>query len=372
MEGLEMSSSPKPIVLEKEIVRFDIHQIIQHIVLMVSFTLLALTGLPMKFHDWAISQWWIGVWGGVDIVRSIHRVSAWAMVFDCVYHLLYLGYNILVLRKPFPRRMVPAVKDFKDFFQEMGYFVGLVKEQPKFDRFNWREKFDYWAIFWGMPVIGISGFIMMYPVFATKFLPGWAVPAAFVAHGDEAVLAVVWIAVVHVVFNHFAPRVFPFNSSIFTGKVARERYRHEHPLEYERLVGAEEIEDLPAEAVPVIPERPTKPAPAPIDVATPKRGGALRELFTDAATATGGALIVFSVGLLILILAAALPGGNPYIGIFLFVLLPVVALGGLLVFIFGAVMRGRSTDLPGAEEGESQERSIPEGESPEDSKREDS
>ena len=149
MEGLEMSSSPKPVVLEREIVRFDIHQIIQHIVLMVTFTLLALTGLPMKFHDWGISQWWIGAWGGIDIVRSIHRVAAWVMVFDCVYHLLYLGYNILILKKPFPKKMIPVVKDFKDFFQEMGYFVGLVKEEPKFDRFNWREKFDYWAIFWG-------------------------------------------------------------------------------------------------------------------------------------------------------------------------------------------------------------------------------
>jgi len=88
-----------------------------------------------------------------------------------------------------------------------------------------------------------SGFILMYPVLVTKFLPGWAVPTALVAHSDEAMLALIWIFLVHIFFNHFAPGVFPINTSIFTGKVPRERYRQEHLLEYERLSGASEEEE---------------------------------------------------------------------------------------------------------------------------------
>jgi cytochrome b subunit of formate dehydrogenase len=159
------------------------------------------------------------------------------MVFVCLYHLLYIAYSTLILKRPFPKKMIPNRQDFSKFVQELGYFLGLTKEKPKYDRFNWREKFDYWAIFWGMPIMAGSGFIMMYPVLVTKFLPGWVIPVALVAHSDEAMLALIWIFLVHIFFNHFSPGVFPINTSMFTGKVPKGRYRREHPLEYERLVG---------------------------------------------------------------------------------------------------------------------------------------
>ena len=235
MERVETASEAKSVIPEDKIVRFDRHQIIQHIVLMVSFILLVLTGLPLKFHDWSISQWWIGMWGGIETTRSIHRFAAWAMFADCVYHLVYIGYTTVVLKRPFPVKIIPTPNDFKLIFQEIGYFLGLTSQRPKFDRFNWREKFDYWAIFWGMPIMCVTGFVMAYPVFVTKYVPGWVVPASFIAHGDEAILAVSWILIVHFFFNHFPPGIFPLNTSIFTGKVSRERYRKEHPLEYERL-----------------------------------------------------------------------------------------------------------------------------------------
>ena len=227
-------------VAEEEIRRFDIHQIIQHVGLMVSFILLVVTGIPLKFHTWAISQWWIGVWGGIEVTRSVHNFSAWVMGFICLYHIIYLLYSILILKRPFPIKMIPSGQDLRNLLQELGYYLGLRKARPMVDRFNWKEKFDYWAIFWGMPVMFISGFIMMYPVLVTKVLPGWVVPTALVAHSDEAMLALVWIVLVHVFFNHFSPGVFPINTSIFTGKVTKERYRREHPLEYERLLEASE------------------------------------------------------------------------------------------------------------------------------------
>ncbi|MFC1942282.1 formate dehydrogenase subunit gamma [Chloroflexota bacterium] len=230
-------------ISEEKISRFDVHQIIQHAGLMVSFILLVVTGLPLKFYSWPISQWWIGVWGGIEVTRSTHNFAAWMMAIVCLYHIVYLIYTILILKRPFPVKMLPSLKDFREVYQEIAYFVGLRKERPLIDRFNWKEKFDYYAIFWGMPVMFLSGFVLMYPVLVTKFLPGWLVPAALVAHSDEALLALTWIFLVHIFFNHFSPGIFPINTSIFTGKVSKERYRREHTLEYERLMEADNIED---------------------------------------------------------------------------------------------------------------------------------
>ncbi len=238
---------PPQIALGERITRFDIHQIVQHAGLMGSFILLVVTGLPLKFNTWGVSQWWAGVWGGIDVIRSVHHFAAWMIVIVSLYHLLYIAYSTIVLKRPFPVRMIPSLQDIRNFIHEMGYFLGMKKNRPRIDRFNWKEKFDYWAIFWGMPVMALSGFIMMYPVFVTRFLPGWAVPAALVAHSDEAMLALIWIFMVHIFFSHFTPGVFPLNTSIFSGKVSQERYQQEHPLEYERLLGVTAQDEPPGE-----------------------------------------------------------------------------------------------------------------------------
>jgi formate dehydrogenase subunit gamma len=229
--------------------RFDIHQRIQHIMMFSSFIFLAITGLPMKFSDWAISQWWMGVWGGLDNLRGVHHVAAWIMIASCVYHISYLLVSMIVLKRPFPTKMLPRVKDLKDFVQDVKYYVGLTNERPKFDRFSYREKFDYWAVGWGIVIMIGGGLILMFPVGAAKILPGWAIPFALVAHSDEAILAVGWILVVHMYFAHLSPLVFPMNKSIFTGKVPITRYREEYPLEYVQLMAAANIDPATAEAM---------------------------------------------------------------------------------------------------------------------------
>ncbi|MDP2918626.1 MAG: cytochrome b/b6 domain-containing protein [Dehalococcoidia bacterium] len=227
---------PAELAREEHVTRFDIHQRVQHFFLMVSFTLLVLTGMPLKFAESGISKWWISVLGGVEPTRLIHRGAAWVMIAVCVYHALYLLYGIIVLKKKFTD-IFPTKNDFILFFQEMAYFTGLRKERPRFPRYNWREKFDYYAMFWGIPVMALTGLVMMFPVVATRFLPGWVLPVALIAHSDESMLALTWIVVVHVFFNHFVPGVFPFNPSIFTGKLSKERYKVDHPVEYEKLTG---------------------------------------------------------------------------------------------------------------------------------------
>jgi formate dehydrogenase subunit gamma len=236
-QELETVAGTIELVVEKnrQIKRFEVQQILQHATLMVSFTLLVITGLPMKFNDWASSGWWVSLWGGISTVRSVHHISAYVMVALCVYHLGYIFSSTVIGNKPFPTAMIPSYKDFVNLYHEILFFFGLRHELPQFGRFNWREKFDYWAIFWGIPVMAGSGFILLFPVLATKYLPGWVVPVALTAHSHEALLALGWIFLVHVFFNHFSPGVFPLNKSIFTGRVPEERYKREHPLEWERI-----------------------------------------------------------------------------------------------------------------------------------------
>jgi formate dehydrogenase subunit gamma len=234
-EGIGVLDEAAVAEKQVEITRFNLNQIVQHIVMMSTFTLLVFTGLPMKFNSLAISEAWATMWGGISVLRTVHHLSAYVMVGLCFYHLGCIAYSVLVQKKPFPVAMLPSVQDFVKFYQEFLYFLGLRKVAPSFDRFNWREKFDYWAIFWGMPVMGISGFVLMFPVLATRLLPGWVIPVAFTAHSHEAMLALLWIFLVHVFFNHFTPGVFPLNKSIFTGKVPEDRYRRDHAIEYERI-----------------------------------------------------------------------------------------------------------------------------------------
>jgi formate dehydrogenase subunit gamma len=229
--------------------RFDVHQRIQHIMMFSSFILLAVTGLPMKFSEWAISQWWMGVLGGIGNLRAVHHAAAWVMIASCVYHVAYLMISTIVLKRPFPTKMLPRVKDFKDFAQDVKYYLGLSKERPQFDRFSYREKFDYWSVFWGIAIMVGGGLILMFPVSAAKILPGWAIPFALVAHSDEALLAVGWILIVHMYFAHLSPLVFPMNKSIFTGKVPMSRYREEYPLEFAALMAAANIDPETAEAM---------------------------------------------------------------------------------------------------------------------------
>ncbi len=224
-------------LLPEEIVRFDANQRVQHFVLLASFLVLAFTGLPQKFPDWEVSQWLIGVWGGLDAARTIHRFAGLVMIVDCLYHLGYIVYSTVALKKPAPVWMIPTPKDALDFFQDLQCWFGLSSDKPQFGRFSYREKFDYWAIFWGMPVMGISGLVLMFPVLVSNVLPGDVVTVAFVAHSDEGILAILWIFIVHMFFVHLNPRFFPLNPAIFTGKMSREAYAEEHALELATIEG---------------------------------------------------------------------------------------------------------------------------------------
>ncbi len=213
----------------KSYLRFSLPQRIEHFVLILSFTILGLTGLPQKYPLSPVSQGFIEVMGGIETVRVIHRVAATVFVLEAIYHLVIVGYKLFVRREE--ASMVPTIKDGKDAVDSIKYNLGLSKTPPKMPRYNFTEKAEYWAMLWGFFVMAVTGFMLWNPIATTNLLPGEFIPAAKVAHGGEAVLAVLAIILWH--FWHVHVRLF--NKSMFTGHIDRHAMEHEHGLELERL-----------------------------------------------------------------------------------------------------------------------------------------
>jgi cytochrome b subunit of formate dehydrogenase len=226
-------------------VRFSLGRRIEHWVWLVTFVILAATGLPQKFSNAAWAQDFVLLLGGIESVRFIHRVSAATEALAIVYHAAHGVYMLFVKREQFS--MLPTLKDVKDVITNVKYFLGLGKTKARYDRFSYIEKFDYWAVFWGIAVIGGSGLVLWFPSVFTRFLPGAAIPIAKAAHSDEALLAVLAIFIWHMYNAHISPRVFPINTTIFTGRISKERMIEEHPLEYQRLMSDSETPEVDVE-----------------------------------------------------------------------------------------------------------------------------
>ena len=223
-------------ILGDYITRFDIQQRIQHFLLLSSFIVLAITGIPRGFPDWLLMQWWTSVLGGMENLRIIHNIAAYVMCATAVYHFLYIGYGILVKRK-FPTAMMPNFKDFKDTIQTFRWIFGKDKHEPQYEHFTYGQKIDYWVIFWGLPVMVITGAIMMFPDFFSTFLPSEVFAVCAAAHRDEAVLAVGFIIIVHMYYGHFQTIAFPINTVFLTGKMSKAKYKQWFAQEYAKIMG---------------------------------------------------------------------------------------------------------------------------------------
>jgi len=225
--------------------RFSSLDVRMHLVIIVTFLLLAMTGLPLKFHAAGWARQMVELIGGVDNARSIHRLAA---IGTFGYALFHLG-HLFVRRVLRAERglfwgwnsMVPQPRDVADLFANLRYFLYL-GQKPAGDRWTYFEKFDYLAVFWGVMIIGASGLMLWLPTWFTSFLPGWTLNAAYVIHSDEALLATGFIFVFHFFHTHLKPESFPMDVAIFTGKVPLARFRTERPLEYQRIVGNNELD----------------------------------------------------------------------------------------------------------------------------------
>jgi cytochrome b subunit of formate dehydrogenase len=218
--------------------RFDRYHRITHGLLMLSFLGLAATGLPLRFSGAPWAYYLSRVFGGFETAGTVHRACAVVLIIVFIAHIGRLVRRAVV-EKDYsmfwgPASMVPQPGDLREMAQHFRYFVGR-GPRPKFDHFTYWEKFDYWAVFWGMFVIGGSGLMLWFPGFFAHVVPGWAFNVAMLVHGEEALLAVGFIFTVHFFNGHIRPEKFPMDLVIFTGRMPRHELEEERQGELARL-----------------------------------------------------------------------------------------------------------------------------------------
>ena len=214
---------------KKSYIRFSLSQRWEHVVMLASFTILGITGLAQKYFVSPLGSGIIGALGGIENTRKIHHVAAIVLIVVSVYHILASLYRVMVQRRPI--QMLPGLEDFQHFYHDLLYYIGRRKHKGYYGRYSYAEKVEYLAVVWGTLIMAITGFMMWNPIATTKFLPGTVIPAAKIAHGAEAVLAVLSILLWHFYHVHLKH----FNKSMWTGKLTEAEMKEEHPAELAQI-----------------------------------------------------------------------------------------------------------------------------------------
>ncbi|MBI3936964.1 MAG: cytochrome b/b6 domain-containing protein [Betaproteobacteria bacterium] len=252
---------------------------IAHLVLILSVMTLVLTGMSVFYANSPWAPVVMKQLGSPKVAAVLHRTAAAVFLVLFFGHLIYLASRLGRTWKPSdwfgPDSLVPNWRDFTDLATMFRWFFGA-GPRPVFDRWTYWEKFDYWAVFWGIAIIGGSGLTLWFKSAAASVFPGWVFNVATILHGEEAVLAAVFLFTVHFFNNHFRPDKFPVDIVMFTGAMPLEEFRREHALEYQRLVESGEL----AKHLVDVPSRP----------------------MTRGSIILGGALIVIGLTLLVLVL----------------------------------------------------------------------
>lgn len=209
--------------------RFDPSQRVEHAVFLLSFAVLAVTGLAQKYAVSAAGVVALRLLGGIETARIIHRASAIIMMVVAIYHILGLLYRVLVRQARVA--MVPVPEDFRHLWQDVLFYLGRLRRKAYYGRYSYAEKLEYLAVVWGTVIMAVTGFMMWNPIATSRALPGEVIPAAKVAHGWEAVLAVASILIWHFYNVHLRH----LNLSMFTGHMTRREMEHEHPAELAEL-----------------------------------------------------------------------------------------------------------------------------------------
>jgi cytochrome b subunit of formate dehydrogenase len=212
------------------IVRWERAERVQHLVLLLSFTGLAITGFALRFPD----AWWVNLigLGGREVVRAnLHRALATIMVVDAVYHIFY----VLATRRGRwgLSGITPRASDLIQAFQNIAFHLGWRRERPAFAAFDYTQKAEYWAVIWGTAVMGLTGFVLWFPTIATSWLPAWSVRVAEVVHFYEAILAVSAIIIWHFFYVIFMPSEYPMSTVWINGRMSAHEWKEMHRGQYE-------------------------------------------------------------------------------------------------------------------------------------------
>lgn len=239
--------------LRTKVRRLDLFVRIQHGNMAVSVILLVLTGIPVKFHEapWAIDV--MSVVGGLEVTSLVHRVAATLLMAVAAAHLVYITATVHG-RHNF-REMLPGPGDVRDLIHNIRYFLGFAPDRPAFPRFSYLEKFDYWAVYWGVVVMVGTGLVLWFETDAMRFLPKEWVDIAKEMHSDEAMLATLAIVIWHMFNAHFNPDKFPMNKVFWHGWTDVGELLHEHPRELVGLLRAGKVERRLVEEVAAVDPR---------------------------------------------------------------------------------------------------------------------
>ena len=235
--------------------RFTPLQCVFHVLLMLSFLTQAATGLSRMYGQTSWGHNLGALFGGYDAARNVHIYVGIFMISGMALHALYMLFKINWRGFPGslfgPDSLIPRPADIKHFFQHIGWFLGFGKS-PEFDRWGYWEKFDYWAVFWGITIIGITGLIMAFPYVSTRYMPGWGLNVAFWIHRIEALLAMGHLFIIHFFIAHLRRHNFPMDHTMFEGSAHFEAARHERPAWISRLRQSGELDGvLVSEAMPL-------------------------------------------------------------------------------------------------------------------------
>lgn len=242
---------------ELQVQRFSRLNRLLHILMIISFINLALTGMSLKFSYTGWAVFLSHLFGGFESAGWIHRFSAVIMILVFTMHIIDILRQKKKEKKSWimmvfdPDSMMFNKKDLHDLIDSIKWFLGK-GERPEYGRWTYWEKFDYFAVFWGMIVIGSTGLTLWFPEFFTQFIPGWAINVATIIHSDEALLAVGFIFTIHFFNTHLRPEKFPMDIVIFSGRYPLEEFKMDRPEEYRQLVERGELEKFMVEPYPSI------------------------------------------------------------------------------------------------------------------------
>lgn len=232
---------------EKVYQRFTRQERAMHMLMLLSFFTLALTGMMLKFSHMTWAQWVAGVIGGFQTTGTLHRFAAVVLMGDFAYHLL----RVISHKRASGKGWIKFVfgdgslmfnrQDLVELKASIKWFLGR-GPRPEYGRFTYWEKFDYFAVFWGMFIIGLTGLMLWFPETFTIILPGWTVNVATILHSDEALLAVAFIFTIHFFNTHFRPDKFPMDPVIFTGRIPVEELKRDKAREYQQMVDSGQLE----------------------------------------------------------------------------------------------------------------------------------
>ncbi|MBI2841977.1 MAG: cytochrome b/b6 domain-containing protein [Armatimonadetes bacterium] len=229
--------------------RLSLSQRAQHIVLIISFMTLVITGLPVRYPETKAAGAVIKSMGGMAVRAGLHRVAAVILIVLCFYHVLW----VLFTKRGHEEFLafIPRKKDALDLFHQLKYYFGLSRTTPRHDRFNWIEKFEYLAMGWGSVVMILTGLLLWFENQAMLVLPLWVLDVTRVIHSFEALLAFLAIVIWHCYHVHLNPSSFPMSKVWLTGLISEEELKEHHPLEYERI----RREEIPPARVEVEPTK---------------------------------------------------------------------------------------------------------------------